>query len=267
MPPGFTYEKLYAYFSIAGTAATRTEMAAQILQVRLVISGVELWIGSAAQLLSIASYYAGVDFSTPYPGYLPLDFLMGWTHDLADGMKASLGTADQNSVQLEWTFAGNATIDGASMFCAQAPLPENTGVARRLQRVQPTIAATGFYDFGQLPQPRAGESLIALHMFPPVVANLAYVIYEADSVQLFKGPRSLMNLAAATAGFKRAPQDANGMFSLDFTALRGTTDDAVDMSKVNGHVLRLNFANAAPNTFPILVEMAANVASANQVKA
>lgn len=261
--PLLTWCKLSLLHTIAGVAATRAELVAQILQVIITVSGRELWRGSAAQLIAIQQFYAESDTQTAYPGYLNLDFLRNWLTDANRGIDASVGLADQNAMQVEITYAGGATINGIAVYGVRMQAPQPTGTASRIVRGSASISALGVYVYPDLPLPRAGDVLLAIHVFPPVVANLTNFAYVADEVRLIDAPRAFLDRNAAESHPPRQPQGANGMVSLDFTAINGLSGQGVPLGEVGSHQLELTFENAAPGTVPILCEIASMIGPGN----
>lgn len=257
--PLFTWAQLLVYFTIAGVAATRAQMAAQVASVRVVLSGREIWIGTGAQLLSLAAFYAQTDSAANYPGFLPINFLRSWSADKVDGEAAILGTKDQSNLQIEITMSAGATINGATLYGARLQEPEETGITTRVVRVSPNIGSVGLSVYPDLPAPRDGDQLLAIHVFPPVVANLTRLGYVRDEVRIIDDLPAVLDRIAVDSGQPRTPQGANGMVSIDFTALTGNPGDGVDMSRVGSHQLELTFANAAPGTFAILLEYASPI--------
>src|SRR6185369_12301503 len=76
--PLMTWAKLALFHTIAGVAATRAQLVAQISQIIVTISGREVWRGSAAQFIAIQQYYSEIDTQTAFPGFVNLDFLRNW---------------------------------------------------------------------------------------------------------------------------------------------------------------------------------------------
>lgn len=261
--PLWTWYKLALYHTIAGVAATRAQMVAQITQAIITISGREVWRGSAAQLIAIQQLYSEVDSVTAYPGYFGLDFLSSWLTDANRGQDAAVGLADQNSCQIELTYGAGATINGLQVFGVRGQQPQETGVAKRIVRGSASISALGVFTYPDLPLPRAGDVMLAIHAFPPVVANLTNLAYVCDETRLIDAPPSFLNRMMVESHPPRSPQDANGMVSIDFTAINGLSGNGIPLGGVGSHQLELTFANAAPGTVPILVEMASAIGAGN----
>lgn len=261
--PLLTWCKLALYHTIAGVAATRAQMVTQISQAIVTISGREVWRGSFAQLCAIQQYYCESDTQTAYAGYFNLDFLRNWLTDANRGMDAVVGLANQNAMQIELSYAAGATINGIQVFGVRMQAPQPTGVASRIVRGSASISALGVFVYPDLPLPRAGDVLLAIHIFPPVVANFTNFAYIADETRLIDAPPSFLNRNAAEAHPPRQPQDANGMVSIDFTALNGLSDQGVPLGMIGSHQLELTFVTAAPGTVPILCELASQIGAGN----
>jgi hypothetical protein len=261
--PLLTWAKLALYHTIAGVAATRAQLVAQVTQIIITVSGRELWRGSAAQLIAIQQYYSEIDTQTNYAGYLNLEFLRSWLADATRGMDAAIGLADQNAMQIELTYAGGATINGIAVYGVRMQLPQATGTAVRIVRGSASVSALGVFVYPDLPLPRSGDVLLAVHIFPPVVANFTNFAYIADEVRIIDAPPSFLNRNAAEAHPPRTPQDANGMVSLDFTALNALAGQGVSLGDVGSHQLELTFVTAAPGTVPILCEIASMIGAGN----
>jgi hypothetical protein len=261
--PLLTWAKLALFPSIAGVAATRAQLVAQITQVIITISGREIWRGSAAQLIAIQQYYVESDTQTAFAGFLNLEFLRNWLADANRGMDAMVGLADQNAMQVELTYAGGATINAIAVFGVRSQAPQPTGTAVRIVRGSASISALGVFTYPDLPLPRAGDMLLAIHVFSPVVANLTNLAYIADEVRIIDSPSSNLDRNAAEAHPPRQPQGANGMNTIDFTAINAMSGQGIPMGEVGSHQLELTYANAAPGTVPILCEVASAIGAGN----
>lgn len=261
--PLLTWGKLGLYHTVAGVAASRAVMVAQISQIILTVSGRELWRGSAAQLISIQQYYQETDTQTSFPGFLNLDFLRNWLTDANRGMDAVIGLADQNAMQAEITYGAGITITSIAVFGVRMQAPQPTGTASRIVRGSASISALGVFVYPDLPLPRAGDMLLAIHVFPPVVANFTNFAYIADEIRLIDAPPAFLDRNAAESHPPRSPQSANGMVSLDFTAINGLSGQGVPLGEIGSHQLELTFITAAPGTVPILCEIASLIGAGN----
>lgn len=261
--PLLTWCKLSLYHTIAGVAATRAQMVAQITQIIVTISGREVWRGSAAQLIAIQQYYSETDTQTAYAGFLNLDFLHNWLTDANRGQDAAVGLADQNACQIELTYGAGATINGIQVYGVRMQMPQPTGVATRIVRGSASISALGVFVYPDLPLPKAGDMLLAIHIYPPVVANFTNLAYICDETRLIDGPPAFLNRNAAESHPPRQPQDANGQVSLDFTAINGLSGNGIPLGEIGSHQLELTFVTAAPGTVPILCEIASLIGPGN----
>jgi len=254
--PLYTYAKTLIFFTVAGTAATRAQIVAQLTQVRVVLSGREIWIGSGAQLVALGAFYSQNDVNATEVGFLSLAFLRQWMAGADQRLASVLGTMDQSALQIEFSWGAAITITTNAAFAARLAEGENTGVATRVMRVSPNIGSLGISIYPDLPLPRSGETLLALHLFPPVVANLTNLAYIADDMRIIDAPATALNRMYLETDPPRTPQGANGMVSIDFTALLASPQSGVPMAAIANHVLELTFATAAPGSFPILCEFA-----------
>lgn len=261
--PLVTWAKLLLYHAIAGVAATRAQLVAQISQIIVSISGREIYRGSGAQFIAIQQFYAETDTQAAYPGYLNIDFLRSWVVDAMRGMDAMVGLEDQNSFQIEILYAGGATINSIQVYGVRMKQAQPTGVATRIVRGSMTINALGVYTYPDLPLPRAGEVMQAMHLFPPVVANISNLAYVVDEERVIDGPPSFLDRVAAESHPPRSPQGANGMISIDFTAVNAMSEQGIPLGEIGSHQLEVTAVTAAPGTFPILIEMASPIGAGN----
>lgn len=261
--PLLTWGKLALFHTISGVAATRAQLVAQVTQIIITVSGRELWRGSAAQLIAIQQYYSEVDTQSSFPGFINLEFIRSWLSDASRGMDAAIGLADQNAMQVELTYAGGATINTIAVYGVRMQSAQPTGVATRIVRLSASISALGVFVFPDLPLPRAGDTLLAVHVFPPVVANLSNFAYVADEVRIIDGPPAFLDRNATEAHPPRTPQGANGMVSIDFTAINALAGQGVPLGDIGSHQLELTFITAAPGTVPILCELASAIGAGN----
>lgn len=261
--PLMTWAKLALYHTVAGVAASRAVMVAQIAQLIVTISGREVWRGSAAQLIAIQQFYAETDTQTSQPGFLNLEFLRSWLADAMRGQDAMVGLADQNAMQVEITYGAGITITSVAVFGIRSQAPQPAGTVSRIVRGSASISALGVFTYPDLPLPRAGDVMLAIHIFPPVVANLTNLAYTVDEVRMIDAPPTFLDRNAAEAHPPRSPQGANGMVSIDFTAINALSGQGIPLGEVGSHQLELTFITAAPGTVPILCEIASLIGAGN----
>lgn len=259
-PAGRTYHQLILELNkAAGAIPTRAEMEAGISAVRLVVSGNEVWSLTGLQLIALEAYYSSVDTTTD--GRIVLNFERLWmlaASNVLEILGPSFGTADQSNFDVEIDWAAGSTIVAAKAYAMIGQVPEPAGKVITLRRVSANIAATGVYQFPDLPLPKAGDYLYAIHIFTPVIANLTRVAYIADELRMFDAPPGVLNKLLQEFHPFRTPQTAKNVFTLDFCA-RGLGGDAVNLGALAGHTLELTFANAAPGLVPIVCEIATDI--------
>lgn len=269
LPPGLTYRAIDLLFTIAGVAPTVAQLGAQIVQIRLLVSGIEVMGLTAGQLLTINEFLSGT--VTNDAGIVSLDFARLWGRTTmsqgADGrmgapdiLAAVLGTADQSSVEVEVTFAGaGVTITTASVTYHVSPDPQPAGIVRALRRGTHN-SGVGPTDAGNVPLDRTA-TLLAIYLFPgdaAAVANIANVEYRADNVSLVNCSRAILNQRARRAWPYRRPQDASAntpMAAIDFTS-DGFSGEGVPLASVGAHVIQTTFTAAQASTFPYVLELA-----------
>lgn len=240
----------------AGAIPTRAEMEAGIAAIRVVVSGVEIWSLTGLQLIALHAFYSQVDTTTD--GRIILNMARLWMRELTEILGPELGLADQSTFDIEIDWAGGSTIVLGRAYCVFDRSPEPAGTVLRLARVTANVSAVGVYQFPDLPLPKDGEFLYAMHIFTPTIANLSRVAYIADDVRMFDARPGVMNKLMQEAGNPRTPQTAKNMFSLDFM-WRGIGADSVDMGQVSSHILELTFTTAAPGLVPIVCEIASPI--------
>jgi hypothetical protein len=261
LPTGVTYALIALELTIAGVAATRAQIAAQIEYVRVKLSGNELWNSTPSQLMARDNFLAGVDTQTAYPGYLMLPIASTWEKDPADGMVTAMGTKDQSAVEIEVKMAAGATINAGAAYAIQDPVSQNTGMVARVIRLNPTLGLIGENTVIDVPPPLPGQRLARIIIQPPVVANFTQWRLMENQSDIIRVKPSFHNRICLAAG--RLPQDSNGAIILDLEAYRGISGDTIDLSQASAQQLLLTFATAAPGTFPIALEYLQNVPAGN----
>lgn len=258
-PAGPTYRRMLLFFrKAAGAIPTRAELAAGIAEIKVVVSGEEVISPlTGAQAIALAEFYSGQDTSAQ--GVLELNWERVWDRNPAEGRGAMLGTADQTQVQVLIQYAGGSVLVALDAYSVIHPEPQKAGVIAGVRLFQVPAGAAGTSTFRDLPARGDNETLAALHLFPPTVADLTNVRYKADNVPVIDGDPRALDVYYQQSWPYRRPQRANGMVSLDFSA-GGFIAEGVDMNKVAGHVLDLTFS-AGYATFPGLYEVARPLAS------
>lgn len=252
VPPGATYADLPIQCLIAGVAATRAQLETMLTQVRLTVSGVEMWTLTGKQLIALVEFYrVGLIGDT---GFLWIPFERLWMQSVSAQLDPNYGTLGESSMQLEITQAGGSTIDAMNAFAVIHPVAEPLGAHMIARRFTPTIAAVGKYIYPDLPI-IPGEFLYALHFEVPVVANLSNIALVTDEVRLIDAPPALLNQRYLESNPVRTQQGAKGYVHLDLTC-RGFDSDSLPTGLLTSQILELTFINAAPNAVTIIAEYA-----------
>lgn len=254
-PTGRTYHSLTLQLrKVSNGIPTRAEVEAAIGSIRIMASGSEVWTATGLQLMAVSEYYSEIDTSTD--GRLVINFQRGWmlSSNIIEILGASFGTADQSSFDVEIDWAAGSTITAAKAFAFMGQVAEPAGKILTLRRVTANITSTGIYQFTDLPQPKTGDFLAAIHCFLPVVGNLDRLAYVADDQRVMDIEPGLMNKYAQQAHPPRTPQTGKNVFSLDFCT-RGMAGDMVDLGRVSSHMLEFTISAAAPNAVPVLCEI------------
>ncbi len=84
IPVGQTYLESLLYMTIAGVAATRAQINAQVEYVQALVNGIEMWQLSGNELAALAEFYnTGVVGDT---GYLSIFYERPWMLELVAGL-------------------------------------------------------------------------------------------------------------------------------------------------------------------------------------
>lgn len=262
LPAGRTYQTVVLETTkAAGAIPLRAELEAAISGLRLVVSGQELWSVTGLQICAINQYYNVLD--TSGDGRITFNFERLWMlagMQIFEILGPAFGTLDQSSFDIEVDWSGGSLITAAKVYARIGQTPENSGKVIRLARVTANVAAIGVYQFPDLPMPKPGDYLAAIHIFTPVIANLTRVAYIPDEQRTIDLPPGLMNRLAQENHPVRTPQTAKNVFTLDF-AMRGMGGDLVNLGSVGSHLLELTFANAAPGLVPIVCEIITDISN------
>ena len=251
LPQGATYADLILFMTIAGTAATRAQIEAQLANVRVSLSGEEKINLTGKEVIAICEFYeSGVVADT---GMFLLPFSRLWMNGASAQLEPDWGTNSESSFQIELTWAAGTTIDLVQTFARIETTSQELGAHVRPIKLTPTFASTGKYIYPDLPN-EPGTFLYALHYEVPVVANLTNVALLVDDVRLLDCPPAVTDAMQRRGYRARTPQTAKLFVHTDFTS-RGFDSDAIPLGLTRRMELELTFANAAPNSFSIIAEI------------
>lgn len=258
IPPGVTYTSLILECRVAGVAATRAQMEAGLLSLRLTVSGVEKWTMTATQLIALSEFYRpGVIGDS---GYLVIPFSRLWMFGPGAALDPSYGTLGESSFQLEIVQDAASAIDSIECWARISPIAETLGAHVKVVRLTPNIGALGTYYYPDLPKTpgfKVGDAglqyLYAIHLQVPVVANLTRLALVADETRVVDTKPGLLNQLYLASNPTRSVQTAKGFVHMDF-ANRGYDGDVVPLN-MNSLILEMDFANVAPGQINLLVEI------------
>ncbi len=255
IPTGPTYRGLILKATIAGTAATAAELRSMWTQLRLVLSGTEIFTLTPTQLMAIVEFYRTTLIGDT--GYLYIPFARLWMRDEAAALGGSIGTQGETSFSLEITQDSTTTIDLVEVFAVQSPKAEPLGAHVRLVRLTPALPAAGLNSWAGLPKSPQGyvDYLLALHLQVSTSADLTGITYVADGnrIQDLVTQAALGRMYAEVNPPRTMQSGTPKIISLDFCR-SGLMRDAIPLT-MDEQILETTFANA-PTVFNVIAEIA-----------
>lgn len=250
VPIGSTLLTTFLHFTIAGVAATRAQIEAQVSIVRITVDAENKFDLTGVQACALADFYRTGIIAN---GILPIFWARPWMREIANVDAPGLGLAEADSASIEITLAAGATID-AIRAIHESVAGEPLGAHPVYLRQNFLFSSTGQFEITDLPR-NPLFSLFALHVQcdPSTITDVEVV---ADNVQILKGTVAELNERYLLDTSPRKVQDshatpANRFFSLDWT-YRNRGSDPLPLNMQDWRI-RLTF-NAAPNTLPIVFE-------------
>lgn len=259
VPPNATYAQLEARMTIAGVAPTRVQMEAMLGEVRVLIGGRLVEVLSAKQMIALAEFYNTGEIADL--GVLTWDFQRLWMQGLLAQNQPEWGTLAEGSFEIQIDQAAASTIDLVRVYATFETNAEELGAYIRRVRVSPPITATGHVFIQNLPR-FADSFLYAIHFETSVAANIDSIRAEFDGVEVLNLPVLMINRHYNLATPRRTIQNAgrvdsngatSGFVHLDF-CWRNYDSDAIKMN-YDAFTLDLNFINAAPTLFNVIMEI------------
>ena len=244
IPPGSTYADLLLKCDVGAVGATRAQIVAGFTEVRLTVSGVEMWTLSGAELAAIVDFYrttAGVPLTGG--GYLTIPFERLWMQGAIAQLDPNYGTAGESSVQLEIVQAGGSAITAIEAYARINPLSEPLGKHIVVRRFTVAVPAAGRFIYPDLPK-IPGEALFALHLGVPTVADVQSVAFVGDNIRVWDDiPPALLDRVYLESVPVRTPQA--GYVHMDFTN-RGFDSDVLLTGLLQSQALEIVFSTAVP---------------------
>ena len=250
LPVGQTYLASLLFFSIAGTAATRAQINAQVEFIQILVNGVEAGNLSGAEFATLAEFYrSGVVGDT---GFLPLPFERQCMQELAVQRSFAWGMQGQNSFQMNIKLAAGATIDAITLCHRIDPRVEVLGRHVEWRKQSHTFGSTGqdrIIDLPHADYSAVPDAIAAMHLVV-TKANISNLIIRADKQELWNGTVGQLEKFYKFASDARTPQAT--FLSLDFLNRNWLADQLPD----NMDTLEVipTWTNP-PGTYSIILEM------------
>ncbi len=257
IPPGQTVSTLFLKCTIAGAAATRDNLELMFGDIRVLLSGKEIFTLTAQQLVMLAEYYQPGAIADD--GYLAINFQRLWMQGFAEQNGPAWGLLNQSSLILEMETLAANTIDTILPLVQVQPIAEDIGTYFRYSRQSVPVGNTGRFNWDGLDKHDPNEMLYALHFEVPTPARFSSIAFVADDTRLidtvaFGDLYRLSKLATPPRNPQTAIRHALGYCHLDFAA-RNYGGDAVRMNMGNV-LLEWNFITAAPVIVTVIGEYA-----------
>lgn len=264
LPTGITYldldieAKILGGGAYPGTAPTRAQLIAMWTNIRVLLDGEERINMPITEFVDLCEFERGSIVAAT--GFLPLLFEMLHNsdpkqggNDLAAKIAPAWGLKNHSSFVIEIEQAAGTTIDYVDVWANIQPQPEDLGLHRRLVRLTDNFGSTGQRDF-EIPFKERGGYLRGIHVKPTVFANLTYARLYADGVPYREGTVEILHRDLLKPTDRRVVQ--TGWLHLDLT-WRNFDMDSLPWDMLDTKlVLQLTFANAAPNSYPIVLDVA-----------
>ncbi len=245
LPVGETYDALHFAPTIAGVAATKAEMIAQISKIQLIADGdtkIDLTGEDAVMLQEYYQQRSGQDAVAG--GQLFLDFNRPWHREISGEDGPAWGTRDVRTLEMIVGLAGGATIDGLQ---TSRIVRDGESMGRHLciRRRPQTFASAALQRISEWKRD-LGSQLLAIHVKKTTITD---VLLTIDNVKEIDCKYAL--LAAFRKQYERTDQVGAGYSHLDF-AVRNRIGDAIPMV---AQTMDLDLTwSGAPGAYTLLLE-------------
>lgn len=221
IPVGSTLLATHLRFTIAGTAATDVQVAAQVSRVRVSLDAENKLDVTGAQLLALIRFYRGSAAANAFAnGIATVFWHRPWMAEIMNQDAPALGLADVNSATIEVTLAAGATIDGIKAY-HETVAGEALGAHCVVLTQNYSFSAAGVQEITDIPRdPLYGLFSVHIQQSPAIIDRVELL---ADNVVLMEagtageaqsGPNLIHARYAEYDGF-RTPQ--TGWTHIDFT--------------------------------------------------
>ncbi len=255
LPVGTTFLDLNLQCFVAGNAATRAQIEADITAIRISVDGKEKMNLTGFQIAALVSFYA--EDAIADTGQLWVPFERPWMQEIANQVAPAYGMLGKDSFQIEIDLDGGADIDAMTLRRRTHPIAETLGDHVQYRRFTPTFAATGDQIVDTYPK-IATDVLMAVHFFvdPGVgVEHLTRLQLRCDDATIIDTTPADYALYLRTQTAKRSLQTAKDVFTYDFCS-RGLNADALPLT-MNSLQWILTW-DAAPGSVVWVSEVATN---------
>ena len=245
---------VYLYLTIAGTAATRAEIIAQIGQVRVYEGGVLIMDLTTTQIMDLYKYYNDKTGTFTVAGVLPLRFtpfmlpLSENTQQYSLGMLSDTDPGKRNTFRIEINTLNPVTIDACEVFIETDDFPSRTiGYHTRWLKYGSTWAAASRQCLDKLPKESNCLAAYAYHVVDAqIVSRISLKVN--DIVRINDQPNAFLLHKLNEAG--RTPQ--TGYTHLDFS-LANDPRAFLDLTRLVNQYLDLTWA-VAPTAFEVILQ-------------
>lgn len=246
---GQSYLWMEFLFTIAGVAATKAQILAQVANIRILVDGVVKFELSGTDAVYLAEYYRpgpGGTGCVGATGVLPIFFARPWMEDLRNQDAPAWGLLGIDSFTIEITLAGGATINAIGGY---AYTTENEGLGDHIvtTRLNRNYGSTGLENINDLPLDPSW-SMFSAHFVTATVINFVEIL--ADGARVIYGPPAVLNHRLLYPTSARLVQA--GYTPIEFAARNRNIDSLpLTMGKLS---IRPTW-NAAPTSYGIITEV------------
>jgi len=250
LPVGVTYHAIALRCTIAGVEATAAQILAQVSRIKLTLNGDPKIDASATELAAVDRHWHTRNSVDPVGqgGILHIWLARPELQEIDGQDGPAWGTADVNSLTLDVTLAGGATIDAIDL---RAWITKGEPLGRHicLRRLTDSMGAAGDKVLSDFQNPNAEYQLLALHIDKSGGAGnlITSITLKADQNEEWDGPYANLQALFAPYGLTQV----SGWTHLPF-AFRGRPLDSLPMVMND---CRLKLVCSGPlNTFNVLQE-------------
>lgn len=241
---GQAYLWMQFFFTVAGAAASKAIIQAQVSNIRVLVDGIVKFELSGTETIYVAEYYRTNCVAAT--GVVPIFFARPWMEDLRNQDGPAYGLMGVDSFTVEITLAGGATINGIGGY---ATTTDDEGLGEHIvtTKLGRNFGSAGLETINDLPlDPQ--WSMYSLHFVTATVINLLEVL--ADGARVVYGVPAVLNQRLVYMTSPRGIQA--GYTPIDLTP-RNRNIDSLPLI-MNKLACRVTW-NAAPGAYGIITEV------------